>query len=181
MFNQLIFNVPKLCSSPTLLLLFNRLKMNLWILGFEKFLILFFINHDETSVEKTKLYKEKEVYLKAIGNRLHRFLKEDNTLLNGAIVGYHKNGGLRRLTRVKEGMLHGSAKFWFINGKLRTHENFRNNSSHLEQKYFDEQGNLIRIKEYYNGRRILEKVFYQNTKKWDERVFDPSYQFSLNL
>ena len=132
-------------------------------------------------VEKTKLYKEKEVYLKAIGNRWHRFLKEDNTLLNGAIVGYHENGRLRKFIHFKDGMLHGSAKIWFISGKLRTHENFRNNSSHLEQKYFDEQGNLIRIKEYYNGRRILEKVFNQNTNKWDERVFDPLYQFNLNL
>jgi len=130
-------------------------------------------------VEKTKRYKEEEVYLKAIGNRWHRFLKEDNTLLNGAIVGYHENGGLRKFTRVKEGMLHGSAKFWFINGKLAAHENFRKNSSHLEQKYFDEQGNLIRIKECYNGRRIREKVINQNTNKWDERFFNPSYQFNL--
>ena len=76
-------------------------------------------------------------------------------------------------------MLHGSAKFWFINGKLAAHENFRKNSSHLEQKYFDEQGNLIRIKEYYNGRRIREKVINQNTNKWDERFFNPSYQFNL--
>tara|TARA_Y100001978_G_C23484745_1_gene333353 strand:+ start:149 stop:562 length:414 start_codon:yes stop_codon:yes gene_type:complete len=130
-------------------------------------------------VEKTKHYKEEEVYLKAIGNRWHRFLKEDNTLLNGAIVGYHENGRLRKLTHVKDGMLHGSAKIWLINGKLRTHENFRNNSSHLEQKYFDEQGNLIRIKEYFNGRIIRIKVLNQNTNKWEERFLNPSYQFNL--
>lgn len=73
---------------------------------------------------------------------------------------------------MKAGMLHGSAKYWFINGNLSCFENYRNNSSHLEQKYFDEQGNLIRIKEYDNGRRTLQKVLNQNTNKWDERIFD---------
>ena len=129
--------------------------------------------------KKIKLYKRGDVTIKMHNDRFHYFLKEDNTLVNGAIVDYHENSRLKSELYVKNGMMHGSAKIWFINGNLRTEENFRNNNPHLTQKYYDEKGNLIRIKDYYDGCRIRQQVLNQNTNKWEERVFTLSYQFNL--
>ena len=130
-------------------------------------------------IEKIKLYRRGEATIKMYNDRFHWFLKEDNTLLNGAIVDYHENSRLKLEFHVKNGMKHGSHKRWLINGNLRTDENFRNNTSHLTQRFYDEKGNLIRIKEYYEGCRIRQQVLNQNTNKWEERVFCDSYQFNL--
>ena len=130
-------------------------------------------------IEKLKLYRQGEVTRKMYNDRLHWYLKADNTLLNGAIVDYYENSRLKLEWHVKNGMYHGTARAWLINGNLRTDENFRNNTSHLIQRYYDEKGNLIRIKEYYDGCRIRQQVLNQNTNKWEERVFCDSYQFNL--
>ena len=128
-----------------------------------------------------KLYKKGEVTIKMYNDRFHWFLKENDTLVNGAIVDYHENSRLKLKFQVKNGMNHGTHKRWLINGNLRTHENFKNNLPHLEQKYFDENGKIIRIKEYFEVHNIRFRTLNQNTNNWEERVFNPAYQFSLKL
>ena len=42
-----------------------------------------------------KLYKKGEVTIKMYNDRFHWFLKENDTLVNGAIVDYHENSRLK--------------------------------------------------------------------------------------
>ena len=106
---------------------------------------------------KSQVKKGEWGYLKAEGYYI-------NGLLEGNVLGWHKNGNLSTKGNYNNGKQEGLHKFWHENGLLMTESNYHNGELHGETRLYDENGDYVKSYYYKNGKPSTRNTFLKSSE-----------------